>query len=155
MRTPHPKNLEFGKLAQLLGSSYDQLGTLGRKRSVKSRAAKEVGSEGKEDNGSNRKGGVLTVWSVSGGRTITRSMVFITTRQSSFRTRFRTVFSHTVAKSVRLQIQAIGEARGKSGMPDPPEAPLSDGLSFTFLSGCYTHLPSRKSIRGRSTLSAS
>lgn len=52
----------------------------------------------------------LTVWSVSGGRTMTRSMVFITTRQSSFRTRFRTVFSHTVANSVRLQIQATREA---------------------------------------------
>jgi hypothetical protein len=37
-------------------------------------------------------------------------MVFITTRQSSFRTRFRTVFSHTVANSVRLQIQTTGEA---------------------------------------------
>lgn len=43
MRTPHPKNLEFGKLAQLLGSSYDQLGALGRKRSVKRGAAKKWG----------------------------------------------------------------------------------------------------------------
>jgi len=31
------------------------------------------------------------------------SMVFITTLQSSFSTRFNTVFSHTVANSVRLQ----------------------------------------------------
>lgn len=96
------------------------------------RCDQEVGSEGKGDNGSNWEGGALTVWSVSGGRTITRSMVFITTRQSSFRTRFRTVFSHTVAKSVRLQIQATGEARGKSTMPAPTEAPLSDGLGFPF-----------------------
>lgn len=73
-----------------------------------------------------REDGALTVWSVSGGRTITRSMVFITTRQSSFRTRFRTVFSHTVANSVRLQIQTTGEAGKRLECPllRLPEAPL-------------------------------
>lgn len=45
----------------------------------------------------------FTVWSVRGGSTISFSMVFITTLQSSFSTRFNTVFSHTVANSVRLQ----------------------------------------------------
>lgn len=60
--------------------------------------------------GSGMKGSILTVWSVSGGKTIILSIVFITTRQSSFSTRFRTVFSHTVAKSVRLQVQATDKA---------------------------------------------
>jgi hypothetical protein len=74
-----------------------------------------VGTEGKRDSRKKQEGGVLTVWSVRGGRTIILSMVFITTRQSSFRTRFRTVFSHTVAKSVRLQAQATGEVGQESG----------------------------------------
>lgn len=93
------------------------------------------------DSGRNGEGGVLTVWSVSGGRTITLSMVFITTRQSSFRTRFKTVFSHTVAKSVRLQIQAIGEARGKSGMPAPPEAPQLYFSSQSAILTCHPGNP--------------
>lgn len=65
---------------------------------------------GKGDRRRKWKGSVLTVWSVSGGRTIILSIVFITTLQSSFSTRFRTVFSHTVAKRVRLQAQATGKA---------------------------------------------
>lgn len=71
------------------------------------------------DSGSHQEDGVLTVWSTSGGRTMTRSMVFITTRQSSFRTRFRTVFSHTVANSVRLQMQTTGEAGESLECPLP------------------------------------
>lgn len=78
------------------------------------------------------KGSVLTVWSVRGGRTIILSIVFITTRQSSFSTRFRTVFSHTVAKSVRLWAQATSKAGVFERLP-PQEAPLSDCLSLAYL----------------------
>lgn len=113
---------------------------------------------GKGDRRRKWKGNVLTVWSVSGGRTIILSIVFITTRQSSFRTRFRTVFSHTVAKRVRLQAQATGKAGAGSESLRPRKAPVS--LPLPCLSPqdsptCGTHLPSRKSMRGRSTLSAS
>lgn len=66
--------------------------------------------QGQGDSRKKWKGSVLTVWSVRGGRTIILSIVFITTRQSSFSTRFRTVFSHTVAKSVRLWAQATSKA---------------------------------------------
>ena len=66
---------------------------------------------GKGHSGWRWKGAVLTVWSGSGGRTIVLSIVFITTRQSSFSSRFRTVFSHTAAKSVRLRGQAAGQDR--------------------------------------------
>lgn len=79
---------------------------------------------GKGDRRRNLKGSVLTVWSVSGGRTIILSIVFNTTRQSSFSTRFRTVFSHTVANRVRLQAQATGKAEWVSEDPPPQEAPL-------------------------------
>lgn len=109
----HPEYLEFGKVAQLLGSSEDQLGALGRERiSQKQRTPNSIRKHGAGLGRHSRtkwKGGVLTVWSVSGGRTIILSIVLITTRQSSFSTRFRTVFSHTVAKSVRLQDQATGK----------------------------------------------
>lgn len=44
----------------------------------------------------------LTVWSVSGGRTMVFSMVFITSFHSSFNTRFSTVFSQILANKVRL-----------------------------------------------------
>ncbi len=44
----------------------------------------------------------LTVWSVSGGRTMVFSMVFITSFHSSFNTRFNTVFSQILANKVRL-----------------------------------------------------
>lgn len=44
----------------------------------------------------------LTVWSVSGGRTMVFSMVFITSFHSSFSTRFSTVFSQILANKVRL-----------------------------------------------------
>ena len=44
----------------------------------------------------------LTVWSVSGGRTMVFSMVFITSFHSSFNTRFSTVFSQILANRVRL-----------------------------------------------------
>lgn len=46
--------------------------------------------------------GSLTVWSVSGGRTMVFSIVFITSFHSSFNTRFSTVFSQILANKVRL-----------------------------------------------------
>lgn len=55
----------------------------------------------------------LTVWSVSGGRTMVFSMVFITSFHSSFNTRFSTVFSQILANSVRLA-EGIRD-RGKTG----------------------------------------
>lgn len=118
----YPEYLEFGKLAQLLGSSEDQLGALGRERIIQSREVQTpLGSRelGKGHSRRKWKGAVLTVWSVSGGSTIVLSIVFITTRQSSFSTRFRTVFSHTEAKSVRLQGQAAGQD-GVSARETPP-----------------------------------
>lgn len=51
----------------------------------------------------------LTVWSVSGGRTMVFSMVFITSFQSSFSTRFRTVFSQILANRVRLGVRLRSE----------------------------------------------
>lgn len=44
----------------------------------------------------------LTVWSVSGGRTMVFSMVFITSFHSSFSTRFSTVFSQILANKDKL-----------------------------------------------------
>ncbi len=44
-----------------------------------------------------------TVWSVSGGRTMVFSMVFITSFHSSFSTLLRTVFSQILANRVRLR----------------------------------------------------
>lgn len=74
---------------------------------------------------------------MSGGRTMTRSMVFITTRQSSFRTRFSTVFSHTVANSVRLQIQTTGGAGESMECPLPGGSRLK-ASALPFLSECYS-----------------
>lgn len=54
----------------------------------------------------------LTVWSVSGGRTMVFSMVFITSFQSSFSTRFRTVFSQILANRVRLGMRLRSERGG-------------------------------------------
>ena len=54
----------------------------------------------------------LTVWSVSGGRTMVFSMVFITSFHSSFNTRFSTVFSQILANRVRL---AGGRDRREEG----------------------------------------
>lgn len=51
----------------------------------------------------------LTVWSVSGGRTMVLSMVFITSFHSSFSTRFRTVFSQILANRVRLGVRLRSE----------------------------------------------
>lgn len=103
--------LELRKMAQLLGSSKDQLGALDRQRISRKQRTPNSGSveQGRGDRRTKWKGSVLTVWSVSGGRTIILSIVFMTTLQSSFSTRFRTVFSHTVAKSVRLQAHVTGK----------------------------------------------
>lgn len=68
---------------------------------------------------------------------MTRSMVFITTRQSSFRTRFSTVFSHTVANSVRLQIQTTGGAGESMECPLPGGSRLK-ASALPFLSECYS-----------------
>lgn len=69
---------------------------------------------------------------------MTRSMVFITTRHSSFRTRFRTVFSHTVANSVRLQIQATSEAGERLECLLPQGSPRLKASVLLFLSECYS-----------------
>lgn len=45
----------------------------------------------------------LTVWSLSGGRTIVLSMVFSTIFHSSLRTRFSTVFSQILANNIKLE----------------------------------------------------
>lgn len=58
----------------------------------------------------------LTVWSVSGGRTIVFSMVFITSFHSSFNTRFRTVFSQILANRVRLGVR-LRSLRGTTQAP--------------------------------------
>lgn len=42
----YPEYLEFGKLAQLLGSSEDQLGALGRENHSRQRSAKAIRKQG-------------------------------------------------------------------------------------------------------------
>lgn len=49
---------------------------------------------------------------MSGGRTMVLSMVFITSFQSSFSTRFRTVFSQILANRVRLGGETEVRERG-------------------------------------------
>lgn len=55
----------------------------------------------------------LTVWSVSGGKTMVFSMVFITSFHSSFNTRFSTVFSQILANRVRLAGGGDRRSEGK------------------------------------------
>lgn len=49
----------------------------------------------------------LTLWSLSGGRTMVRSIVFNTIFHNSFRTRFRTVFSQILANNIKLKKKEI------------------------------------------------
>lgn len=55
----------------------------------------------------------LTLWSLSGGRTIVLSMVFSTIFQSSLRTRFRTVFSQILANNIKLGSSKEGHLSGQ------------------------------------------
>lgn len=76
-----------------------------RERQVGQRRGVEGGLS---DEKSNRKGKEtelikLTLWSLSGGRTIVLSMVFRTIFHSSLRTRFSTVFSQILANNIKLQ----------------------------------------------------
>lgn len=86
----------------------------------------------------------LTVWSVSGGRTIVFSIVFITSFHSSFSTRFRTVFSQILAKRVRLKKDA---ERGWKWAVEwsccPPCSPGLQGRGYTHVGLSW---PQRKQL---------
>lgn len=61
----------------------------------------------------------LTLWSLSGGRTIVLSMVFRTIFHNSFRTRFSTVFSQILANSIKLQKRAFVSLTAENTQPEP------------------------------------
>lgn len=78
----------------------------------------------------------LTVWSVSGGRTMVLSMVFITSFQSSFSTRFRTVFSQILANRVRLGGET--EVRERGHHPLRTSLALQGGATAWYVKGRQT-----------------